>query len=113
MSNPFLRVPDFDADGCTNNHHFAAGIQSQELPEAIRQDYPAAFCNRDQLMPSGKQSSQFLDVRQFLVQFAGLDFGFHQTHSVIQTLLPAGGAPDAQAARLLLGQDALLSLRCQ
>ena len=102
---PRLWVPDFDADGCSHQHHFAFATDVEELSKALGDHQPRPVRQSHRPRARRKQPPETLHVPPFLFQAAGLHFLTDQPHAVVDSLLPVGRTPQAQTAGLLLGEN--------
>ena len=104
---PGRRAPDFDAHGRPDDLHLAAGLDAQELAKSLGDHQPAAAGQLDRPVPRREQPAEELHLANTFLELARPHLLLDQFDPLVEPGLPDRGTPQAQAARPLLGQDAV------
>lgn len=110
---PGLRMPDFHADRCSNDHYRFAPCYPEELPETLGYHQPASPHELKVAMPAGKKPAELLEIVDLALQLPCGHLAGNPVEALGHLLLPGVSLPEAQGPRSLLRQYTLASLARQ
>ncbi len=100
-------VPYLDADGGPDDHHFAARLDAEKFAKAFWDDQSSPSGQLYLPVTGRQEPTQPLHFLDAALEPAGTHFALDQFDPYVELCLPESNAPQAQAAKSLLGQDAI------